>query len=250
MTTITQPLYGIPPKAMLPNGNLSSNYVRSNIKHFADKANDLANQLLAPKNASYNGPVVIRNNYYYSYSPFYSPWFYSRPSVIVVDNGRGRRSNEQDNAKNLLLGVALTVGALVMSYFVGSAFSSYQDADRECTEARESQIKFANYRPYVSPKDFPLLEEARIATSLKDRICSRIRDSAVWDLALRVGVTSGLVIGAVGAFTCLPVLGVGLSIGVISAGAMLFKWGFDTNDRKNILDAQDLKASVLNLRQL
>ena len=170
--------------------------------------------------------------------------------MIVVDNGRGRRTNEQDDRKNILLGVILTVGALVMTYAVGSALSSYQDADRECENARKSQSEFANYRAYASPSDLPLLEEVRIASSLKDRICSRIKDSAKWDLALRISLTAGLVIGAVGSFTCLPVLGVGLAIGTISAGAMLFKWGFESNDRKNLLDAQELRASVLNLKRL
>lgn len=252
MTTATQPIYN-PINALRPNENLSSSFVRGKIHQFADKANNLANQLLAPKNASYDGPVVIRNNYYYSYSPFspfYSPWFYSRPSVIVVDRGNGRRSNEQDSANNILLGAVLTVGALVMTYFVGSAVSSYQDADRECESARRDQREFASYRPYASVDDFPLLEEARVATSLKDRICSRIRNSAAWDLALRVSLTAGLVIGAVGAFTCLPVLGVGLVIGAVSAGAMLFKWGFESTDRKNLLDAEALRASVTHLKQL
>lgn len=247
MTTMTQSLDGAT-NTLRPE-YLSSSYVRSSINQFANKANDLANQLLAPKNSPYSGPVVIRNNYY-SYSPFYSPWFYSHPSVIVVDNGRGRRSNEQNNEKNILLGVVLTVGALVMTYFVGSALSSYQDADRESKEARESQKKFNNYRAHVSPHDLPLLEEVRVATSLKGRICSRIRDSVLWDLALRIGITAGLVAGAVGSFTCLPVLGVGLTIGALSAGAMLFKWGFESTDRKNILDAQELRASVLKLKDL
>ncbi|HEV8052863.1 MAG TPA: hypothetical protein VGP47_10245 [Parachlamydiaceae bacterium] len=252
MTTFAQPIYGAP-KLLQPDGFLSSNYVRSNIDQFADKANDLANQLLAPANSSYTGPVIIRNNHYYSYSPFYSPWFYSRPSVIVVNNnGRNRRSNEQDNGKNALLGVVLTVGAVIMSYFIGTAFSSYQDAQRECKEARGSHKKFANFQAYVSPKDYPLLDEARIATGLKDRICSRIRDSALWDLSLRTAVTAGLVLGALGAFSiCPPVVGIlGLAICTTSAAAMMFKWGFDSTDRANIRDAQELRISAANIKQI
>lgn len=248
MTTFAQPIYGAP-KILQSDGFLSSNYIRKNINQFAVKAGDLANQLLAPKNTPYNGPVVIRNNYYYS-TPYYTPWLYSRPSVIVVDNGRGKRGNEQDNGKNILLGVALTAGALFMSFFVGSAYSTYNDATRERENARNAHREVANFQGYASPNDYPILNEARIMTSLQDRICSRIKNSAMWDLALKIGVTAGLVTGAVGAFTCPPMLGLGLVIGTASAGAMLFRWGMESKDKMNLLDAQELRASVINLKQL
>lgn len=249
MTAYAQPLSGSIPHTQYVR-NVPSQVIRSEIGQFAAKSNDLANQILIQNSPQrYEGPVIIRNHYYYD--GFYSPWYH--PSVIILggDRGHGRRDRNHDDGASILLGIVATIGALFATYAVGSAIASHSDAKRELDETRDVHQKLLSYHTGANSADQQLLDEALCAATLKERICSRIRNSSAVDLALRVALTAGLVLTAVGAFTaCPPVLAVGLALSLSTAGAMLLKWGVESKDKANVRDAQFLKNCVANLRQL
>lgn len=234
---------------VFPTRQVSSQAIRNQIHQFAGKAEGLANQILGENSTqSYQGPVIIRNHYHYS--PFYSSWFYPQPSVIIVDGGRGRRQNN-DNTASLILGIVATLGTLIASYAVGSAIARHNDASLELQDASESLHNFYQYAGYATHNDQEVIQEAIHASSLKQRICARIKNSAVGDLALRITLAVGLGTVAAGAFAASPsLLAVGAVLGVISAAAMLIKWGYESSDKSNIRDAQNLQASLIHLKQL
>lgn len=222
--------------------------IRTAVNEFAEKANQLSNQFLA-KEKNYKGPRVIRNNYYYS--PFYSPWYFSRPSYIVIDHGRPGRGDRDYNNGAFLLGVLATIGTLIASYAVGRAMVTHRDAKDELEDTKMFQHQLAAYQSFASEEDRPLIQEASRAASLKGRICSRIKNSSAWDLALRVTLTASLVFTAVGCLALVPpLLAAGIVFSITSAVAMMFKWGFESMDKSTIRDAEYLRASLLNLQKL
>lgn len=245
MTAFTHTILGTRPFIQNPTCD-PKEVIKSEINRFAHQANDLANQILMQGTQErYSGPVIIRNDYYPLY---YSPWHYMRPSVIVLGNDRNPgRDREKDNGVSLLLGILATVGALFASYAVGSAIAGHHDAKRELDDTRYYQKKFFDYQRSAD-QDLLLINEAVHAASLKERICSRIRNSKAIDLALRATLAAGLVLTAISAFTaCPPLIGLGLGLIGVSASAILFKWGFESTDKANLRDAQSLKASLVQL---
>lgn len=233
---------------VLTNKQLPSGFIRNEVNQFADKANNLANQLLAPKNTTYKGPIIIRNHYYYE-SPFYTPWFYSRPRPVIYFDNSGHRRDQDNKGGSILLGVIATIGMFIASYAVGSAIASHNDAGQELDETRDTQQRFSSYKSYTGAQEQPLLREATYAARLKERICSRIKNSSAWDLALRVALTVGLALTAIGAFTAAsPLMGLGVILSICSLTALLFKWGFESMDKSNTRDAQALRDSLYKLK--
>jgi len=229
---------------------LSSSYIRSNIAQFTSKTADLATQILAPKNIPYEGPVIIRERYYpmYSYYPT-SPWFYSRPSMIVIDR-HGRRRHNHDDGSRVLLGIVAALGAMIASYTIGTAIISLKDSQSELSKTKQDEKKFVEYQKQAGPEDKILVNQAIEAVCLKDRICSRIRNSAIWDLALKITLAIGLVLTAVGSFVCPPLIGLGLLVSVIAGGALLCKGCFETKDRDNYRDAGLLREYLESMKQI
>lgn len=221
--------------------------IRSEVNRFVTKAGDLANQILTENSPKpYQGPVIIRNHYHFT------PWHYNPyPSVIVVgDHCHGRRQKDDDGGR-ILLGILATVGALIASYAVGSAIVTHQDASSELDEAKQARLKFQEFAMHAVGKDQELVSEALEASHLKKRICKRMKNSAVTDLALRITLAVGLGMIAGAAFVAAPqILALGLVSSVVAGGAMLFKWGFESSSSANLRDAQALNESLKRLKQL
>ena len=221
--------------------------VRTEVNQFSRKADHLANQILAPKDIPYEGPVIIRERYYIS--PFYTPWYYPSHSYYVVGRqGRGRDNG--DNAARLVIGILATIGVFVMAKAVGDAVVAFKDSQRELNETDAEKEKLNNLSTVAKPEDQAIIAQANDALELKERICSRIRNSAVWDLALSVSLTAGLALTAIGAFVCPPLALAGIALTVVAATSIMFKWGFDSRDSENQRDAHDLKARVAGLKEL
>ena len=228
----------------------SSQQIKSKVNKLIKSASDLSNQILSPKTIKYEGPIVIREHYYPVSPFFYLPWYYPRPSVIVVDRFGHHRTESRDNTARILLGGLAAIGAIFMAKVVGDAALSLKDSQRELNNNKEEVAKLNHLQANSRPEDQELLGQAAEALELKGRICSRIRNSSIWDLNLRVSLTVGLILTSVGAFVCLPVALAGLILSVVSASAIMFKWGFDSNDADNIRDAQELKEKLSNLKEL
>lgn len=244
---------GIPVALPVVQPPLSSQELRGEVQRFATQANRLASQLIADQAPEpYTGHVVIRHHYHHYtpyYTPYYSPWFYPRPSIIVLgDRPAYRNRKEENEAANIALGVFATIGAMFATYAVGLAWARQSDAQNELDETREFQGKMAGAQGNVTAQDQRLVEDAQEAAGLKARICKRIRNSAVSDLALRISLAVGLIFVGAGAFAaCPPLVGIGLVASMIASFAMVLKWGFDSTDQTNVRDARALQLKLLTL---
>ena len=68
--------------------------VRPQIKAFAEKAGNLAKQIIAEeKSEEYTGPVVIRSyhHYHYGYSLWHPVYYHPSPVITVPSHGRPPR---------------------------------------------------------------------------------------------------------------------------------------------------------------
>lgn len=231
----------------------------SEIVNFAKTADNLANQILsqdAP--VAYQGPVVIRSSHYYHPSPFFWPIYPPSPSVVVINNGphssaspvNRDRNKEKDNGAAILVGiVAVAVGGIAL-YSLGAGIATYNDTNQELADTQQFQERLF-IAPNADAKEQALIQEANNAANLKNRICTRLKNSALANLALRTGLFASCGIALAGAVAATPALmTAGGVVGLVSVGGMLFKWGFDTSDKANVRDAQHLKGSVQYLKTL
>jgi hypothetical protein len=227
-------------------------YYNTELGKFKTSAANLANQILADTdNKTYKGPVVIRH---YHYGPaFWSPMFYSHPTVIITDPRAAHQyRHDKENENNALLGILATVVSGIFLYAIGSAIGRYQDASAELNEA-DSFFKTSNFENATTTdhKEKAKTEEAARAAQLKGRICNRIEHSALWDLSLRIAGFIGAASLAIGLFFTVPPLAIaGTCLLVASLGAMLFKWGLNHEDRYNRSDAVLLNESLHRLNKI
>jgi len=224
---------------------LPTSYIQSNLKQFIDKADLFASEFFN-QNTGESKTV----HHYHSYSPFYSPWAYYGPfwhqPVVVVGNRR-----TDDESSRIFLAILTGVGALMASYAIGSAWSRLSEANDELENTKAFEKSIEGWKEHCDPREFFLIEETSKIAGLKEKMCRRITNSASWDLVLRVAVAAGLVLTTAGlAIPHAPALAVGLSFTITSLAAVLFKWGFDSNDRANVRDAVELKAALEGLKKL
>jgi hypothetical protein len=240
--------YGYPDQAQMP---IPQRNIRQDIQSFATKADALADQILSanqPQVSCSHEPVVIIRHYH---SPWYSPFWYYHPQPIFINNScsdRGR-SNNKDRDAQILLGIAATVIGAVAMFALGSAIPRYTDASSELSETADfnARLQYSNPRQ----QDAELVNEAKYAGSLKERICSRIKRSAEADVALRTLLVAGCGATLAGLIVSNPAfVTAGVVAGLVAGGGMLFKWGFDSSDKQNIRDAHALKGSIQQLNQL
>lgn len=223
--------------------------VRTEVQNFAEKANYLAEQILAENapSTNYTGPVVIRNHYYSD--PFWIPWYQPR-TVVPVPECRSRSPRERERENNAFIGVVAAVVGGIAIYSMGSAISRERDANSVLEETHEFQNKLTNYQQLAPVEEQPLVAKASEAAHLKERICTRIKNSAAADLCLRTGLFGGCAMALAGVFAVPALITAGTITGVVATSGMLFKWGLDSTNGDNIRDAEALKASVKQLSSL
>jgi hypothetical protein len=246
---IHNPAFNVPRQGFyVPSGVA----MQAEIKTFAAKADQLADQILSqnePK--AYTGPVIIHDHHYYQPWPMF--WYDPGPRYVVIHNSpsspEDRRKNE--NAAAVVVGIISAIVAGVALYSLGSSMAAYSDANEELHDAYEFQEKL-NYSPKnIAQKDQDKIDQASQIAHLKGRICSRIRNSAVSDIILKGALVGAAGTSLIGASATAPVLMTGGMIaGLVTTGGLLFKWGFDSTDKTNMRDAQALKASVSDLNRL
>lgn len=220
----------------------------------------MAHEIIAgTTNTTYDGPVVIRHYHYYN-DPFWYPtiWYPRGPSVIVLpsDNCRpapvntqsDRRKKDDDTAK--LIGVAAAVIGGVTLYFLGSAISKIQDANVELEDTKNYQQQMARYRNAGTDSEQENTYKVLQVADLKERICTRVADSAWWDVALRTGLAASCGIALAGSFAVVPAAtmwyGVYGATGAVAG--MLFKAGLDSSDKMNFRDAQAMQSVLQEIR--
>lgn len=234
--------------------SFDNHYFKQNVENFKTRAGNLANQILFDsKEKDFDGPIVIRHHHYHYGPTFWTPLFYREPRVIIADPLSAREFRRQrEDESNLALGIISTVVSFVFLYAIGTAYSRYEDASVENgdTEVFRKQIGFD--RQFVQdPKEKSQMEEAVIAADLKGRICDRIENSAISDLAMRISGFIGAATLAVGAFFAVaPFVVTGTVVLVASLGAMILKWGLNSEDRHNRHDALLLQESLKRMNQL
>lgn len=225
-----------------------SETVRAGVKHIAQNTNNFANHFISANDNQTSSRTVVHHHYGYSYIP---SWWYFYPQPMVVVDGGGRGSNDDGAARLLIALFAAAVGGIAL-YAVGAAIGRLQASRQDLSDARSAQNLLERYSRVASDNDKQYVEEAKHATSLKVKICKRIRNSAITDLALRIimGVGCGMLLAGALATSpgCLLLAG---SVAIAtSGGAMLFKWGLESTDRQNGRDAESIRASVQLLNAL
>jgi len=226
--------------------------IRTQVQAFAERADTLANEILHRKedgdqpSSNRERTVIIRNYYNPWYTPFFwSPW--PQP-VYVVSHDSHRRDN--DNDIRVLVGlVAAVVGGIAL-FAVGAAIPRYHDSEHELENTHEFQQRLQETT--IDDGDAALIEEAKTAAFFKERVCKRIRNSALADLALRITISigCGMALGAALTVGSGAFMVAGIVTAFVGGGAMLFKWGLESSDKRNIRDSQALLASVARLHTL
>lgn len=197
-------------------------------KAFLKRASSLASQIIRGEDSycnenGANNVIVIRHHCSPWYSPFYTPIF-----PLYVDPVGCRRDGD-DSAKALFAIVA-GVAAGIALFAIGSAISRIQDANAELSNAE-----------FIKQKNNNLWQVA----DLQEKICNRIKTSAMVDLALRITLFVGSGVALLATLSVIPAAyaTAGAIAALLSVGSMLFKWGLDSG-RQNLHDALTLHEAI------
>lgn len=229
----------IPPQAIPAS-------ISKGVDEFAAKSRTLANQILrdaAHEKVEVQGPVVI-HHYYTPWSYYFYPSFWYPQPVVYVDRSRDNR----DEATRVLVGVAFAIIGAIATIAVGAAYCRLRDARQELKGTDELQRNLNVYSDMNVAPNVNYVKNVNKLIELKTRICTRVKNSALADLILRIGtfVASALAVGA--ALTLLP--GYFMPIGVVAATVfgigMLFKLAMESK-RSDIEDARAIHQTIAAL---
>jgi len=227
--------------------------LNSDIKGFSQSSTNLAQEILQAQSgsSSYSGPTVIRHYHYYN-SPWSSYSYFWQPTPVYIIPTRGYSRYEEDNNNALLLGVVAAVVGGIALFTVGTSISTLEDANRELDDTSAFKARFKTYQNIATDaKEREKAAYAENAACLKEQICQRTKNSALTDLILRVGLFVGCAFALMGAILTVPEwMSVGLITSLVFAGAMLFKAGLDSTDKKNFRDARDLQNAINHLNAI
>lgn len=222
--------------------------IRKEVSDFAKKSESLANQILREASNEndrlviYDGPVVIHHYYTPWTHYFYSPFWYPQPVIYRRDR------NSRDEGLRMIAGLVFTVLGAIAMISAGSAFSRYRDAKKELAGADDLRRELTVYLDMNSAPNVGYVEEAKRLINLKTKVCKRVKNSALADLILRIGVAAASIIAIAGAVALLP--GYFMSIGTVAvaafAAAMLFKLAMESN-QQDIDDAKAMHQSIAKL---
>src|SRR5262249_9029422 len=156
-----------------------------------------------------------------------------------------KKKNEEGAA--FVLAFISTIVAGIALYSLGSSIAAYQDASQELEDTQEFKQTLSEQQLYrgIPPDLQNHIGEAAQAVKLKDRICSRIKNSAIGDIILRTALLgsasaalsgAGIVLtgAAVASTTASSLMTGGIIAGLITTGGILFKLGFDNTDKANL----------------
>ena len=174
------------------------------------------------------------------------------PASCLRRPGADRARRDDESGARVLIGLAAAILGGIALFATGSAIGRCQEARHDLEDTKLAQDKLDLYQREAPQSDQALVNEAKQATDLKARICKRIKDSAIIDLALRVTLLVGCGFGLFAAFAAFPAayLIAATVTAVTAGGAMLFKWGFETTDKQNNRDAMAIRESVRRLATL
>lgn len=217
-------------------------FFQAQAQRFLSKADNMACEIIAKHNSTnYEGPVVIRHYHHYN-TPFwwYTPYY--NPTYIVVPNDRGHRSHYKDDGSAILVGIVAAVVGGIALYGAGSAITRVEDSSNELNDTRD-------FKNDLQKRDLQEQQGINKAVSLKERICRRIQNSAIWDLTLRITMVAACATALAGAITSTPVfITAGVIAGLAIGAGMLIKWGVESSDARNYRDAQALRAVIHDLK--
>lgn len=216
----------------------SSEAIRAGVTQIARNTDSFATSFL-PEN---NGPKVVVHRHYYGYD--YTPsWFYFYPQPVYIVGGRRR---EDEGSSRAALAILSTVLGGIALYALGKALGRFRAASSDLQNAQHDRARLNDYGANAAGSDQTAVETAKHSVDLKGRICQRVKNSALTDVILRVGFAVGCGLLLASAFATAP--GLLYLMGAVTAlttgGAMLLKWGFESTDRQNQLDALAIRASV------
>lgn len=238
----------------------ASQNIKQEIVQFAKRAEDLANQLL-PSKTTYEGPVIIHDHYYHSWS---SPWYWHRPTTVIVTDSKGcysspkseeRKKKEKDDTAIALAVIAVTVAAATL-YSMGSSFTAWCDAKQEMNNTKAFQDKLDDFSTQFPARETAAVSQAHDAAALKERICRRIKNSEVTSLFIKSGLFLGSVAYAGGVYVAggydanSTAQTMGIPLAVSGVALLILKCGLNTAGSRNIRDAKVLKESAQQLQTI
>lgn len=195
--------------------------------------------------------TAIAPVHHYHHSSGWYPWY--QPSrVVVVDTGNSTRSSSTSSKRSKedkTLAIVATIAALVAIYTVGSSVARYNDARHELTEASDFQDLLEGAKDNPEETDRTLAFHAEKAAGLKERICRRMKNSALTDTVLRVSLLGGLIATAASAYVGnAAVLNTSLATNLVAGSLIMLKLGYDSFSNANARDAHSLRAQLIHLR--
>lgn len=220
------------------------------LKKFVGTADILAQDILNKEPSQQPRPQVI-HHYHSGFGYGWSTWdpiFYPTHRTIVIDSSNNRRdkSKEKDNGALVVLGVAAVVVGLVATFATGSALSRYNDSKEALNSTHEFASKLPFYSQALQNDDPALVIKANDILPVQERLCKRIKNSAMTDLFLRSVTLGASVATAVGTFATVSpaILTAGLITGSTAVVGMLFKAGYESVSSNDARDAMLIRDFV------
>lgn len=164
---------------------------------------------------------------------------------------RGRGDDRPSDGLRVFAGVIGAVFGGYALFKIGQAISSNREAGKELDEVTEFRGRIAEWKAdwRMLTRDQrgenAILSKVEKIAECRKNIFARIRSKAHADIALLVVVIASAVLAIVGAICASFVsLMVALGVGLAAGGAMLFKWGLDSNTKGHTSDAKEIERNV------
>ncbi|MBA3817178.1 MAG: hypothetical protein H0X29_11815 [Parachlamydiaceae bacterium] len=236
--------------------NAISGVIRGKINDFAYKASSLASEILGPKPTSFEVPNSAHEHYHYHDSSSWMPWYYSRPTTVIVSDrntscNTSNRRNSEKNDGGVALAVAATGIALGGLYYVATNLNALWDAESKLNEIKCFNNDLDTFSKIMQPQEELIITEAKQTASLTERICKRTKDSELIGLYLKSGVVASCTSYVAGYCSTLPAIqAIAIGTGLLCTGSLIFKYGIESSTGESIRDAQALNNSIAKLRTL
>lgn len=183
----------------------------------------------------------------YRYS-FWSPYYFWSPIYVDPYPGYYGRRDDDDGALRFLIGLVAAVAGGIAMYTVGAKVNAIMEADEELSEIQKSKYKFRNLANHGTHQDFLYSKKLTQLADLREGVFKRVKNNAIADLILTIGVVAGSALALTGAFfTGYQMINTGIVIGLVSCAAILFKWGLDSTSKQNERDANAIYSAARDI---